>query len=106
VLPDIDCKENQGVVVLNGTAPVIAPEASIVWPRLLDAEISVHRHDRHEHFVRASRSLSPLRTTIVHPCSPEALHAAIEARERGCPIRFLSGPKERSAKPLMQPAWV
>jgi hypothetical protein len=38
-------------------------------------------HGRYEAFIRSAQSRPPLRTAIVHPCSPEAIRAAVEARD-------------------------
>lgn len=51
--------------------------------------------DRLARFVTLARSLPPLLTAIVHPCSPEAISAAIEARDDGLLDPILVGPETR-----------
>ena len=41
------------------------------------------RHDRYEAYLREARALPEMLVAIVHPCSPEAIRAAIEARDEG-----------------------
>jgi phosphate acetyltransferase len=59
------------------------------------AEIAVWHHDRYEAFIRAARVQPALRTAIVHPCSPEAIQAAIEARDENLLDPVLIGPEAK-----------
>jgi len=104
VLLDTHCVNQKGETVLAGTATVIAPKESIVWPRMPRPDASVRRHDRYEAFIRAAQVQPALRTAIVHPCSPEAIKAAIEARDEGLLDPVLIGPeaKIRRAAELAQ----
>jgi len=104
VLLDTRCINQKGETVLAGTATVIAPKESIVWPRMPRPDATVRRHDRYEAFMREAQLLPPLRTAIVHPCSPEAIKAAIEARDEGLLEPILIGPeaKIRAAAELAQ----
>ncbi|MBS7700951.1 MULTISPECIES: bifunctional enoyl-CoA hydratase/phosphate acetyltransferase [unclassified Chelatococcus] len=90
---DTRCTNQRGEEVLTGVATVIAPQASVSWPRMKLPDVTLRRHDRYEAFVQAARDLPPLRTAIVHPCSPEALSAAIEARDEGLLDPILVGPE-------------
>ncbi len=51
------------------------------------------RHDRYEAWLRDARALPGLPVAIVHPCSPEAIAAAIEARDEGLLEPVLVGPE-------------
>jgi len=104
VLLDTRCINQKGETVLAGTATVIAPKESIVWPRMPRPDATVRRHDRYEAFMREARVHPALRTAIVHPCSPEAIKAAIEARDEGLLEPILIGPeaKIRAAAELAQ----
>jgi phosphate acetyltransferase len=95
VLLDTYCTNQNGETVLRGTATVIAPESPIVWPRMPRPEVSVRRHDRYEAFIREAREQPALRTAIVHPCSPEAIRAAIEARDEHLLDPVLIGPEAK-----------
>lgn len=52
-------------------------------------------HDRFEQFLAAARRPPPLATAVVHPCSAEAIDAAIEARDEGLIAPILVGPEAK-----------
>jgi phosphotransacetylase len=52
-------------------------------------------HGRYEAFIRSAQSRPPLRTAIVHPCSPEAIRAAVEARDENLLDPVLIGPEAK-----------
>ena len=56
------------------------------------AKVSKHPHERYQAFIREAQLNPPLRTAIVHPCSPESILAAIEARNEGLLELLLIGP--------------
>lgn len=95
VLLDTRCTNQRGEEVLTGTATVIAPGHSIVWPRTQLPEISLRRHDRYDSFVKDARALPMIRVAIVHPCSPEAILAAVEIRDEGLLEPLLIGPEAK-----------
>ncbi|MBY4868879.1 bifunctional enoyl-CoA hydratase/phosphate acetyltransferase [Burkholderia anthina] len=95
VLLDTRCTNQAGQVVLTGTATVIAPDRPLTVERTPRPDVSVRRHDRYEAFIRDARARSPLRTAIVHPCSPDALRAALEARDANLLDPLLIGPEAR-----------
>lgn len=92
VLLDTRCTNQKGDVVLRGTATVIAPSSPIEWLATPRPDVAVHRHDRYEMFIREARAQPALRTAVVHPCSPDALRAAVEAHEDGMIDPLLIGP--------------
>lgn len=93
VLLDTICTNQNGVQVLSGTATVIAPKATIEWPRARVPDVSIRRHDRYDAFVMDARSRPAIRAAIVHPCSPEAILAAVEVQEEGLFDPVLVGPE-------------
>lgn len=95
VLLDTVCSNQKGDEVLTGTATVIAPEHTIAWPRTRLPDVSLRRHDRYEAFVKDAKARPPVRAAIVHPCSPEAILAAVEAREEGLIEPLLVGPEAK-----------
>ena len=95
VLLDTRCTNQSGEEVLTGTATVIAPGHSIEWPRMKLPEISLRRHDRYDSFVEDARALPMIQAAIVHPCSPEAILAAVEIRDEGLLEPLLIGPEAR-----------
>ncbi|CAB3658915.1 bifunctional enoyl-CoA hydratase/phosphate acetyltransferase [Trinickia soli] len=52
-------------------------------------------HGRYEAFIRAASCGPALRTAIVHPCSPEAIRAAVEARDENLLDPLLIGPEAK-----------
>ncbi|PMS36675.1 phosphate butyryltransferase [Trinickia symbiotica] len=95
VLLDIRCANQRDDVVMSGTATVIAPTRPIVWPRVPHSEAVTRRHGRYEAFIREARIQPALRTAIVHPCSPEAIQAAVEARDENLLAPVLVGPEAK-----------
>ena len=95
VLLDTVCTNQKGDQVLTGTATVIAPDQSIEWPRTKLPDVSLRRHERYEAFVKEARSRPAITAAIVHPCSPEAILAAVEARGAGLLEPLLIGPEAR-----------
>ncbi len=95
VLLDTICTNQKNEQVLAGTATVIAPDKIIEWPRTRLPDVSLRRHDRYEAFVNEARKSPPVRAAIVHPCSPEAILAAIEVRDEGLLEPLLIGPEAK-----------
>lgn len=95
VLLDTCCTNQTGDTVLLGTATVVAPSTTVVWPCAPSTEVTLRRHDRYEAFIRQARARPALRTAIVHPCSEDAIAAAIEARDEGLLEPVLIGPDAR-----------
>jgi phosphate acetyltransferase len=95
VLLDTRGSNQRGEEVLTGTATVIAPDHSIEWPRTKLPDVSLRRHDRYDSFVEEARGLPLIRAAIVHPCSPEAILAAVEIRDAGLLEPLLIGPEAK-----------
>lgn len=95
VVLDTTCSNQKGEQVLTGTATVIAPARSIEWPATHPSASPTARSDRYDAFVRQARELPMVRAAIVHPCSPEAILAAVEVREKGLFEPLLVGPEAR-----------
>jgi phosphate acetyltransferase len=95
VLLDTRCTNQRGEEVLSGLATVVAPSQRQSLVRLSLPEVTIQRHDRYEHYVQQARELPALATAVVHPCSPEAILAAIEARDEGLIDPVMVGPEYR-----------
>ncbi|WP_020186173.1 bifunctional enoyl-CoA hydratase/phosphate acetyltransferase [Methylopila sp. 73B] len=95
VLLDTTATNQTGDQVLTGVATVIAPDRSIEWPRAKLPDVKLRRHDRYDGFVAEARGLPPIRAAIVHPCSPEAILGAGEARDEGLFDPILIGPEAK-----------
>jgi phosphate acetyltransferase len=95
VVLDTTATNQKGDEVLTGSATVIAPERTIEWPRTTLPEVRLRRHDRYERFVADARGLPRIRAAIVHPCSAEAVIAAIESRDENLFEPVLVGPERK-----------
>ncbi|MDX9741622.1 MAG: bifunctional enoyl-CoA hydratase/phosphate acetyltransferase [Gammaproteobacteria bacterium] len=92
---DTECRNQAGELVLSGTARVVAPEHTIEWPAARLPDVSLRRHERYQSFIARAHELPPVRAAIVHPCSPEAILAAVEVRDEGLLEPVLIGPEAR-----------
>jgi phosphate acetyltransferase len=95
ILFDTCCTNQRGEEVLTGIATVIAPTKKLSLPRVPLPEAILRNHDHFERFLREARLLPPILTAVVHPCSPEAIGAAIEARDEGLITPVLVGPEHK-----------
>ncbi len=95
VILDTECTNQKGEQVLAGAATVIAPDATIEWPRTALPDVSLRRHDRFDGYVKQARDSEIIPAAIVHPCSPEAVIAAIEVYEQNLLKPVLIGPEAK-----------
>ncbi|MBX3611069.1 MAG: bifunctional enoyl-CoA hydratase/phosphate acetyltransferase [Hydrogenophaga sp.] len=89
------CTDQTGQVVLSGQAVVLAPKVKISRPMMPMPDVAVQRHSRYAQALSDARGLGAMPTAIVHPCSAQALQAAMEAREQGLLDPVLVGPEAR-----------
>ncbi|MBX9467851.1 MAG: bifunctional enoyl-CoA hydratase/phosphate acetyltransferase [Rhizobium sp.] len=92
---DTRCVNQQGQPVLAGKARVRAPQERISWSENAAPGVSLQRHDRFDAIVAEARSLPMVKTALVHPCSPEAIEAAVEIRDEGLLEPILIGPEAK-----------
>lgn len=95
VILDTSCMNQNAVQVLSGTATVIAPSTPVEWPRINVPDVSIRRPSRYDAFIASARSRPAIRAAIVHPCSKDAILAAIEARDEGLFDPLLVGPEAK-----------
>jgi phosphate acetyltransferase len=93
VLFETVCTNQKGEQVVTGLATVLAPDRKVEWPQASLPDISVHRHDRYAAFIKQARSLPLIGAAIVHPCSPDAILAAVQVRDEGLFEPVLIGPE-------------
>ncbi len=89
------CTNQSGALVLRGTARVRAPGERVSVARTPLPDVAVNRHDRFKKYLADARALPPMLTAVVHPCSAEAIAAAIEARDEGLLVPVLVGPEAK-----------
>ena len=92
---DCLCTNALGETVVSGTAVVIAPTQKIRRARPDLPDVLLHRHDRFRTLIDSCEVLPPMKTAIVHPVTPIALQAALEAVEEKLIEPVLVGPEAR-----------
>src|SRR5208337_2203200 len=85
VVLDGQCTDSSGRVVATAILEVVAPTTRQQY------EIAEHRL---EGLIERCRSLKPMLTGVVHPCSADALSGAVEAAEAGLILPVLYGPED------------
>jgi phosphate acetyltransferase len=93
---DTECVNQDGKVVVTGTAHVIAPREKVRRPRIRLPDVRID--DREARFKQIaarvkSRKLEPVRTAVAHPCDVEALAAALQAGREGIIVPVLVAPE-------------
>jgi phosphate acetyltransferase len=93
---DCTCTDQDGQVVISGSALVKAPTEKIKRPRM--APLQVRMTDkglRYRQLLELTKGSPPITVAVVHPCSDEALRGAIEAAELGLITPILVGPEDK-----------
>lgn len=95
----IDCRgvNQEGQLVLSGTAEVLAPTEKVRRPRqdMPELHLTPSRHSRFEHLLQITAGLEPIAMAVVHPCDAESLKGALMARDRGLIVPTLIGPESK-----------
>jgi phosphate acetyltransferase/phosphate butyryltransferase len=93
----LDCSatNQQGELVISGTAEVIAPTEKISRERVTLPEVRLLERGRHyRQLIAAARGLAPVSTAVVHPVDSACLLAAAEAARAGLIVPVLVGPEK------------
>lgn len=90
---DCRCTNQEGTLVVTGTARVKAPREKLSFTLGELPQIRVLRHERLEAIIRRAAEGPALSTAIVHPTDTLALHAAFEAARAGLIVPVLVGPR-------------
>jgi phosphate acetyltransferase len=94
----LDCTivNQNGSLVLSGTAMVIAPTAKVRLLRALLPEfLMFDPQERMKALLDKVRSLPAIRCAVVHPCDTESLQGAIDAAKQGLIVPVLIGPEAK-----------
>jgi phosphate acetyltransferase len=93
---DCLCLNQDGDIVIEGEAEVIAPSDKVRRPRVLLPEIHLHeRGAQYRRLITASADLDPITTAVVHPCDVLSLTAALDAKTQGMVEPILIGPRAK-----------
>ncbi|WP_093917087.1 bifunctional enoyl-CoA hydratase/phosphate acetyltransferase [Sulfitobacter marinus] len=93
---DCLCLNQNGGIVIEGQALVIAPTVKVHRPRTQLPEVHLHeRGARFNELIAATKSLAPVPTAVVHPCDVLSLGGALAAAEQGMIVPILIGPETK-----------
>lgn len=96
VLLDTHCVDQEGDMVIEGQAEVIAPTEKLRIHRTdLPEPLLTDRNLRYDQLLNAAKNLPRIRMGVVHPCSREALEGALDAARLGLIEALLIGPEAR-----------
>jgi phosphate acetyltransferase/phosphate butyryltransferase len=93
---DCECANEQGDLVIAGTAEIVAPLEKVKRPRAILPEIRLgDAGARHRHLIDLANGLPPLRTAVVHPVDRNSLVGALDAAKAGLIVPVLIGPEQK-----------
>ena len=90
------CINQDGILVIKGTARVIAPSEKVRRARVILPEVHLHVEGaQYARLIAATEHLEPVRTAVVHPCDALSLSSVVEAAQQGIILPILVGPKTK-----------
>ena len=95
VVLDCRCTNQNGEVVITGTAYVRAPQEKVLRPRVELPDVQINRHERFRALLARAAGLPPMPVAVVHPCNANAIGAAVEAAQAGLIVPILVGPQAK-----------
>jgi phosphotransacetylase/acyl dehydratase len=95
---DCRCTNQDGELVISGTAYVRAPTEKVRRPRIELPEVQLSRHEQFRALLAAAAGQEPLTTAVAHPCDANALGAVVEAARAGLITPILVGPRAKIIK--------
>jgi phosphate acetyltransferase len=93
---DCTCTDQEGQVVISGSALIKAPTEKIKRPRMAPMQVRLtDKGLRYRQLLELTKGLAPITVAVVHPCSDESLRGAIEAAAMGLITPILVGPEDK-----------
>jgi phosphate acetyltransferase len=90
------CVNQQGDVVIDGEAEVLAPREKLSIARTeVPQPLLADKNLRYDQLMEAAKACPRIRMAVVHPCSREALEGALDAASLGLIEAVLVGPEAR-----------
>ncbi len=89
------CTNQDGAVVIDGEAEVVAPSERIERPRATLPEVRLIDGSQAHSLLEQARPLGAIRTAVVHPCDETSLAAALDARAAGLIEPVLVAPRDK-----------
>ncbi|MBS1131646.1 MAG: phosphate butyryltransferase [Proteobacteria bacterium] len=94
VILDCVCVNQDGQVIVTGTAKVAAPTQKVHQDTQELPEVQLIHHDQHDALLQKCAALDPVPTAVVYPCNESALRGAVEAAQANLIDPILVGPAE------------
>lgn len=87
------CQNQDGEVVIEGEAQVMAPTQKVKMPRAIMPTVRLAGRGRLHEILSAADHPEPIRMAVVHPVDESSLRGAVEAAQQRLIIPVLVGPK-------------
>ncbi len=92
---DCQCRNQEGEVVVSGTAEVLAPTEKVKRPRWVVPEVHLAERIHLHRLMAAARERPALTTAVVHPVDKLSLAGALAAADAGLIEPVLVGPEHK-----------
>jgi len=92
---DCACTNENGELVLEGIATVLAPTKKITVQRPLMPDVEIQTHDYYREIIDACQKMPPVQTAVVHPVHANVMKAVAEAAAEKLIVPVLIGPRAR-----------
>lgn len=90
------CTNQQGTLVIEGQADLVAPSEKIVWARTALPEVRLQMPQSGvQRLMDHVRPLGPIKVAVVHPCDEVSLASTLQARDAGLITPVLVAPLAR-----------
>ncbi|HAA45831.1 MAG: bifunctional enoyl-CoA hydratase/phosphate acetyltransferase [Halomonas sp. 54_146] len=89
------CQNQEGEVLIEGEAQVIAPTQKVSMPRAIMPTVRLAERGRLHEILHAADHPEPIRMAVVHPVDESSLRGAVEAAHQRLIIPVLVGPKSK-----------
>jgi phosphate acetyltransferase len=95
---ELDCQvtNQKGVLVLHGTACVLAPTQKVRLPKISAPQIQLFDPEaRFKELLSLGDGMPAVRCAVVHPCDMDSLRGAMDSAHHGLIVPVLVGPEAR-----------
>ncbi len=93
---DCACVNQDGLLVVSGSAEVLAPSEKVKAKRTVMPEITISdKYARLQALVARAEGLAPIDMAVVHPCDRESLRGALLAADAKLITPLLIGPEQK-----------
>jgi phosphate acetyltransferase len=93
---DCQCVNQNNVVVMNGTAEVMAPSEKIRRPRTALPEVRMtDKTSQYRRLIAMAEAPAPIQMAVVHPCDRDSLLGAVAAAKANLIVPVLIGPQAK-----------